>query len=1689
MLKVLISSERPGLSPSVSGPEGWGEARRQWISAISKTFFGSDAAKRFELEAITNETDPALFSHAILGFAARVEQSGKLEAALAIYQSILEPQTESKGNIPWTQEAQDRARERLGAIAGGGSTGPRFEFLMTRFVADATDYRSILPMFAGSLAYQGTRLALLGRLAGKYSPAAAKWMATAAGFSVEVPVFSLGARALRQASGEPVGWGSEEVSRDLASAAITLGMLKSTGWVGQGLATRVLGPKPQVGAGYWLYSQGLQVTGMMAAHSLESSWGLRPKSAGSDAFLDAVSATLSLSVGAHLARRALRVDLTPLQRELETRLQAKNNGALALAPLIGKRLAASDGLQIPHVFFVQNSGESLGNRQVTEREYQGWLKKHVREMADFLLDQYPDDMLYLIKEQLDGKNLQELGNAYLQVNEYKYFQENPRILDKTLQDLRERFLKDAEPSVFFAAAQLYAEGLHRVGPLSSELSFAPQVLRGIVERETGDFPAKRNSLSALLGLIRLQAISPEEAPRLSEVLSRILLDRLDNHGLKTYALQVYEKLAKAFSPDPRELAAIRGIALKMLQGSPALQLVAMQFLHGLAERYPMPAGELRRFAEFLREKWNDEHSVLAQEAIQRSLKIAALFPPGDPVVFQEAEAVRKAFQEPILEELATNYYLTLSKAFRGGESSALQKEFYAIIELLKQASQSGVGLTAESYTKLVDSLFRNHENFQGAGLWEKWIQGERWVDWGLSPQDGERIVTRLLRDSRGRLMSTREHWKTLLNYFLDLDPMRLGVLRGLLEGGGKPRDLFSALDAVLMIPSDLRPGILSGILAQMQGWPKEATAKSPGRATRLKAFVYSELRSQMGPLLRSDPQSPRAWESNGPMIEALFKSGTLELFIRAAGFMSPDGRKILGDLLDRISREPVVEGKVSFEGRYDELLKWGFPQAFVEAWRRDYQDGALQVSGRVEVMARHGSVPEETCQRLTAFSNDETNGEGQPLLRILHGQFKVANVVQEGRVVARRLLEVTFQEPGQPALLVHRLFSEGGFSGDKAFRESLEKYAVSLGIPSTRIYFAERDLEKVPMPLNAHPEIYRDDWQIAVDPKTMARELMAVALEKTVSPAVWAPALGLSQILRPQIFWELSEYLLPGALIGLGGLALRRWLASRRKKTAPPPLGSPQMLSPAYHDMHLGRNSETEQILRKEEVGEDYWDRLENSRIYLSHEEDGGWWVKSDSPHVWLNGRALGKSATSIRDGDLLQIGRKVMKFLEPYAGEFWPESWRRGEEAHPSDLMISDPYSGLLKRALDRGDAPSWPRERREAAWRELLGESWFRLVEPLLQPASAAHVRAIRREIGEELKKGYATLADILDIAQIALRVRGANLPDYTKAYFDRKIALAAAEMSPDRHPSFVHKLDFAKKLLDSLLLNLLPDDIPVHLRSSDPLNVAKIFQADGGIWQLGRSPDFMGIESSLGELRRFGALRVDEMHFISTVKFSPHPSVSSAQLPLRYVVHFGGSLRYHWMGATPTGGTLAPQVHLFRLQGDLPSPLIFRQFRLRAPAGVALPFLAEILEKTRAFARPKDVGLSELEYSLDALFPILLLEDPGWANLRRHFILGVDLRQVAESWHELSEIPELGFHSYDFNPDIPWRISLKTRSRAQAQQLMTRPGGLLEWLEKAGYSRVEEGEVSVGKKHVFWSGKNLEGHGVRVKVHFIY
>lgn len=326
-----------------------------------------------ELSALARERNPEMFFEQLLACGQRLSAAGDSAAAARIYETL----SAFDASLPASPSPsiRTRAQEALLALRGQASFGRHAETLVGHFLATATDYRTILPMMAGTAVFQVTRAAAWRSLlnaprAWWSSGFGARAVSALLGTALEIPTFTLLGRGLRQAAGEPSG----DFVRELAEASLTLGALKFAGWASGSLASPLQG-KPLARS---FVQQAGSFAGMVGAHQLSSHLGLRPDSANGNLIADTLASLLALQVGARLGQSVAGASWA--QWQMETSVRAASQGpnrptfSFPLTPAMegtasaNKILSTRLGTPRPPVFLAVGNGESGGGGRLTPLE-------------------------------------------------------------------------------------------------------------------------------------------------------------------------------------------------------------------------------------------------------------------------------------------------------------------------------------------------------------------------------------------------------------------------------------------------------------------------------------------------------------------------------------------------------------------------------------------------------------------------------------------------------------------------------------------------------------------------------------------------------------------------------------------------------------------------------------------------------------------------------------------------------------------------------------------------------------------------------------------------------------------------------------------------------------------------------------------------------------------------------------------------------------------------------------------------------------------------------------------------------------------------------------------------------------------------------------------------------------------------
>lgn len=261
-----------------------------------------------EWQHLARESDAALFWESALHFTRRLSALHRPDLALLLLQHL-------------SYEAPElfatQAKRQLSELSGRGNFGSKAEFLMNNFAEQALDPSALVAMTAAGCTYRLVRLGVLSRLGPGLGP---RLWAAAAGFTAEVPAFTLSARAMHGALGS-LPQGSPPLREELAASALFLGSIKLAGFGGISLAKHI----PARGAFNAPLRFGLPTASLLAGigigHRLEIAAGLRPQRNGEEALAEDLGTLLQLHAAGSISRLLLGRNWARFEQELELRAQ------------------------------------------------------------------------------------------------------------------------------------------------------------------------------------------------------------------------------------------------------------------------------------------------------------------------------------------------------------------------------------------------------------------------------------------------------------------------------------------------------------------------------------------------------------------------------------------------------------------------------------------------------------------------------------------------------------------------------------------------------------------------------------------------------------------------------------------------------------------------------------------------------------------------------------------------------------------------------------------------------------------------------------------------------------------------------------------------------------------------------------------------------------------------------------------------------------------------------------------------------------------------------------------------------------------------------------------------------------------------------------------------------------------------
>lgn len=314
--RILEGGESPGRVSQAL------ERGTPWSRAVDELSHGDGRSAIIEQFSLAVRLDNGACFSLLLSMGRRFERSDP-EMAARIYHAL--QSVPSWSNEPGEARLVDR---RLEVLRGGGTWGDRFERFAETFVSQAADPTTLIGIGVAGAAYRGVRLFAMSRLAagGLASlPRSVLALASLAGFSAEVPAFSLSTALVDTYRGRHVDWSAHGVANSLFHGALGLGSMRLAQGVIGNLAHRYfrsadlgslsLGTRLRIGA----TQQAGMLGGILLSQRVESLVSGHAPSSFADQLGEGLANLLVFNASGAVARRLYGARLANLERDVEIR--------------------------------------------------------------------------------------------------------------------------------------------------------------------------------------------------------------------------------------------------------------------------------------------------------------------------------------------------------------------------------------------------------------------------------------------------------------------------------------------------------------------------------------------------------------------------------------------------------------------------------------------------------------------------------------------------------------------------------------------------------------------------------------------------------------------------------------------------------------------------------------------------------------------------------------------------------------------------------------------------------------------------------------------------------------------------------------------------------------------------------------------------------------------------------------------------------------------------------------------------------------------------------------------------------------------------------------------------------------------------------------------------------------------------
>ncbi|HKY63177.1 MAG TPA: ATP-binding protein [bacterium] len=342
---------------------------------------GANAALGRELRSLDRERDPELLAEGLLNLAARQMQAGRAESAARVFPAL--HRLAENTSVPET--LRRRISGQLAAFQGQGNVGQKVEHHLQNFFHEAMHPATLAGFAFGAGAFQGARLLALSRLgvapAGFFTRGfGARFAGGVAGWAAEVPALTFGSRGVRALMGERLEWSRQSVGRELASTAITLGLMRAAGYGARRALETVHGLPAASQSLRWsgavpfsgpALQQSAMLGSLMLAHDFEARLGLRPASDLAGNFSESLLTLLHFNVAGRIFHEVQPRAFARAIQAAESRSQDLSGPRfswprLEIAPRVAAGFAISGKSWRPEPIQVSMMGELPKHRPLSD---------------------------------------------------------------------------------------------------------------------------------------------------------------------------------------------------------------------------------------------------------------------------------------------------------------------------------------------------------------------------------------------------------------------------------------------------------------------------------------------------------------------------------------------------------------------------------------------------------------------------------------------------------------------------------------------------------------------------------------------------------------------------------------------------------------------------------------------------------------------------------------------------------------------------------------------------------------------------------------------------------------------------------------------------------------------------------------------------------------------------------------------------------------------------------------------------------------------------------------------------------------------------------------------------------------------------------------------------------------------------